>query len=154
MSYSPAYTQAIAITVSISAQNILRDIQWVSAASLSETLGIPKPTVVNITSRLVSAGLLESKEGKNGGLRFCKSPSQVNLLHIMEAIERKRSLFHTDLAAKANRPEINDARRIVLSCFQSAEKSMKHALAEVTIDHFIRHHRQKRDQCRKTTENR
>jgi hypothetical protein len=59
----------------------------------------------------------------------------------MEAIERKRSLFHTDPAANANRPEINDSRRIVLSCFQSAEKNMKHALAEVTIYHFIRHHR-------------
>jgi len=95
----------------------------------------------------------KSKEGKNGGLRFCASPSRVSLLDIMEAIERKRSLFFTDLAAHYNRPEINEARRIVLSCFQSAEKNMKNALAEITIDHFIQDHRQKKDQCRTGSEN-
>lgn len=134
MSYSLAYTQAIAIMTSIGAQNKLRKIDWVSAASLAETLSIPKPTVVNIVTRLIASGLLESREGKNGGVRLAKDAGTVSLLDVFEAIERKRPLFSTELPANPDRKEIVEARWRVIKSFQNAEAKMKEALAEVRLD--------------------
>lgn len=134
MSYSLAYTQAIAVMTSIGAQNNLRKIDWVSAASLAETLSIPKPTVVSIATRLIASGLLESREGKNGGVRLAREAGTISLLDVFEAIERKRPLFSTELPANPDRREIVEARWRVIKSFQNAEARMKEALAEVRLD--------------------
>lgn len=134
MSYSLAYTQAIAVMTSIGAQNKLRKIDWVSAASLAETLSIPKPTVVSIMTRLIASGLLDSREGKNGGVRLAKDAGTISLLDVFEAIERKRPLFCTELPANPDRKEIVEARWRVIKSFQNAEAKMKEALAEVKLD--------------------
>src|SRR4030042_89732 len=117
MSYAPAYTQSIALMVSIGAQALLRNIVWVPASSLAETLGIPRPTVVNILSRLVAAGLLESREGKSGGVRVARHPGATNLRAVLGAVERRRPLFNTDLPADPSRTEIMEARRLVMESF-------------------------------------
>jgi Rrf2 family protein len=126
-----AFTQAIALMISIGAQNRIKQIEWVSAANLAELLSIPRPTVVNIITRLLASGLLESKEGNKGGVRLAKAAADVTLLDIFEAIERKRPLFRTDLAVKN---ESNEARRKVMENFQTAEDKMKQALAGVRLD--------------------
>ncbi len=133
MSYSLAYTQAIAVMTSIGAQNKLRKIDWISAASLAETLSVPKPTVVSIVTRLIASGLLESREGKNGGVRLAKDAGTISLLDIFEAIERRRPLFNTELPANPARKEIVEARWRVIQSFQNAEVKMKEALAEVRL---------------------
>ena len=134
MSYSLSYTQAIAVMTSIGAQNKLRKIDWVSAAALAETLSIPKPTVVSIVTRLIASGLLESREGKNGGVRLAREAGTISLLDVFEAIERKRPLFSTELPANPDRREIVEARWRVIKSFQNAEAKMKEALAEVRLD--------------------
>ncbi len=134
MGYSLAYTKAIAVMTSIGAQNKLRKIDWVSAAALAETLSMPKPTVVSIVTRLIASGLLESREGKNGGVRLAKDAGTISLLDIFEAIERKRPLFNTELPANPSRKEIVEARWRVIKSFQKAEAKMKQALAEVRLD--------------------
>lgn len=134
MSYSLAYTQAIAVMTSIGAQNTLRKIDWVSAASLAETLSMPKPTVVSIVTRLIVSGLLESREGRNGGVRLARNAGTISLLDVFEAIERKRPLFNTELPANPDRKQIVEARWRVIESFQNAEARMKEALAEVRLD--------------------
>jgi Rrf2 family protein len=134
MSYSLAYTQAIALMISIGAQNAIKKIEWVSASSLVETLSIPRPTVVSIVTRLIASGLLESREGKNGGVRLKTTAATISLLDIFEAVERKRPLFNTDLPVNSERNEIVEARRRVIMSFHAAEAKMKEALAEVKLD--------------------
>src|SRR4030042_1785837 len=134
MSYAPAYTQSIALMVSIGAQALLRNIVWVPASSLAETLGIPRPTVVNILSRLVAAGLLETREGKSGGVRLVRDAGSISLSDVFEAVERRRPLFNTDLPADPSRTEIMEARRLVMESFAKAEAKMKDELAGVALD--------------------
>jgi Rrf2 family protein len=134
MSYSLAFTQAIALMISIGAQNQIKQIEWVSAANLAELLSIPRPTVVNILTRLLASGLLESKEGNKGGVRLAKASADLTLLDIFEAIERKRPLFRTDMAVTNKSNEAREARRKVVESFQAAEDKMKQALAGVQLN--------------------
>jgi len=58
-------------------------------------LSIPKPTQSVIFNNLIRTGILESKEGINGGVRFAKNAGQITLLDILIAIENQKSLFQT-----------------------------------------------------------
>jgi Rrf2 family protein len=119
--------------ISVGAQIRIKQAEWVSAAYLAESLSIPRPTVANILSRLLAAGLLESKEGNKGGVRLAKAAETVSLLNIFEAIERKRPLFRTDMAVGNENNESREARRKVMESFRAAEEQMKQALAGVQL---------------------
>ncbi|MBN2352333.1 MAG: Rrf2 family transcriptional regulator [Spirochaetales bacterium] len=134
MSYSLAYTQSIAVLICVGARNELLRIERVPAAYLAETLGIPRSTVVGILTRLVAAGLLESREGKKGGVRLTRPAKAITLLDVFDAIERKRPLFSSDLPADPDRKEIVEARRRVLECFAAAEAAVRKTLSSVTIN--------------------
>jgi Rrf2 family protein len=133
MSYSLAYSQAIAVLISIGAKMRFQGAEWVSASAISEALGIPRPTVTSILSRLLASGIIESKEGKQGGVRLLKAPEAISLLHVFDAIERKRPLFRGDLALGKRTPEILAAGKKVMGSFAKAEKLMRGSLAEVRL---------------------
>jgi Rrf2 family protein len=133
MSYSLGFTQAIGIMISIGAQVLFKQKEWVSSLMLSETLGIPRPTVANLLSRLLSAGLVESKEGVQGGVRLAKPAEQISLLDIFQAIEQKKPLFRTDFRAIQNTPESSIAREKVLKSFSMVEENLKNTLASVRL---------------------
>ena len=134
MSYSLAYTQAIALMISIGAQNLFKGMEWVSAGFLSESLSVPRPTVVNILSRLLAAGLLESKEGNRGGVCLGRPAERITLLDIFEAIERKRPLFRLDMTVRNDTDEVRASRHKVAESFEAAETNMRNTLAEVRLD--------------------
>ena len=97
LSYSLAFTQAIAITLRIGVSNQYNIDEYVSTKELSNLLNIPKPSVVSILSKLSNSGLLKTKEGIKGGFMLTKKPSEVTLLEIFQSIESKKNLFRTDI---------------------------------------------------------
>jgi Rrf2 family protein len=134
MSYSLAFTQAVAVMISIGAGNLFKDIEWVSAAVLSASLAMPRPTVANILGKLLAAGLVESKEGNRGGVRLAVQSSHITLLDIFDAIESKKPLFRTDIALHAKGTEVEAATRKVAVSFLKAEMKMKEELKKIKLD--------------------
>lgn len=58
-----------------------------SAEEISKELKVPKEFVSKVLQTLTYKGIVGSKKGKNGGFYLAKSPSNVYLIDIIEAID-------------------------------------------------------------------
>ena len=58
-----------------------------SATVLAEATGIPLPTTQKLLGKLASAGLFESARGGGGGFVLTRSPAQISLADVVEAVE-------------------------------------------------------------------
>lgn len=95
MAYSLSFSKSILVLAFISDKIRRGETEYISTKVMSELLNIPKPTLSVIFKNLIRAGILESKEGINGGVRFAKDAEQILLLDILVAIENQKSLFQT-----------------------------------------------------------
>jgi len=74
MSYSLSFSKAILVVIFISDKIRQGQYEFLSTKLISEVLNIPKPTLVKILQNLSIAGIIETKEGKQGGIRLIKKP--------------------------------------------------------------------------------
>lgn len=58
-----------------------------SAAELAERAGLEPPTVSKVLRPLAQAGLVEGFRGAHGGYRLTRSPRDISLIEIVEAME-------------------------------------------------------------------
>jgi FeS assembly SUF system regulator len=63
-----------------------------TARSLSEETGIPGPTVIKLLKILTAAGLAHSTQGRHGGYALARTPDEISLTEIIEAIEGQIAL--------------------------------------------------------------
>jgi Rrf2 family protein len=93
--------------------------------------------LVKILQSLTADGIIETKEGKFGGIRLIKDPSNISVLEILNAIEKGKSLFNTtfDIKAKGQRPD--KAQISLLDLFSEAENKMKEELGKKTIAQIL-----------------
>ena len=63
------------------------DDEMFSAKVLHETLGIPWQYLRQLLTSLSKDGFISSTQGRNGGFRLNKSPEQISLADIVEAVE-------------------------------------------------------------------
>ncbi|HAB52550.1 MAG TPA: Rrf2 family transcriptional regulator [Ignavibacteriales bacterium] len=137
MSYSLSFSKAILVVIFISDKTRQNQFEFLSTGSLSEILNIPKPTLVKILQSLTAEGIIETKEGKFGGIRLIKDPSNISVLEILNAVEKGKSLFNTtfDIKAKGHRPD--KAQMSLLNLFGVAENKMKEELGKKTIAQIL-----------------
>lgn len=137
MAYSLSFSKSILVLAFISDKIRRGETEYISTKVMSELLNIPKPTLSIIFNNLIRAGILESKEGINGGVRFAKNAEQITLLDILTAIENQKSLFQTsfELKAKSKRPE--SLKKAVVKALNSVEEEMKTALSKTTLKDIL-----------------
>ncbi|MFN8417064.1 MAG: Rrf2 family transcriptional regulator [Cytophagaceae bacterium] len=137
MSYSLSFSKGILVVIFVSDKIRQGQYDYLSTASISEILNIPKPTLVKILQSLSSAGILETKEGKSGGVRLIKKPSQVTVLDVFNALEAGKPLFQTsfDINAKGKRPD--KAQNLLQKMFKESETAMKNTLSQKSIEDLL-----------------
>jgi Rrf2 family protein len=104
---------------------------------MSDLLDIPKPTLAVIFNNLIRAGILESKEGINGGVRFAKDPEKITLLDILLAIENQKSLFQTNFELKAKSKRPDSVKKAVIDKLINVEDVMKKELKKTTLKDIL-----------------
>lgn len=137
MSYSLSFTKSILVVIFISDKIRQNQFEFLSTADISKYLSIPKPTLVKILQNLNMANIVETKEGKLGGIRLMKDPSNITVLEILEAMERGKPLFQTsfNILAEGKRP--NNAQKSIKNVLEDAEGTMKNELSKKTIAEIL-----------------
>jgi Rrf2 family protein len=137
MSYSLSFTKSILVVIFISDKIRQNQFEFLSTAEISKYLSIPKPTLVKILQNLNSANIIETKEGKQGGIRLIKEPSKITVLEILEAMEKGKPLFHTsfNILAEGKRP--NNAQQSIKAILNDAENQLKNELSKKTIAEIL-----------------
>jgi len=59
----------------------------VAAAAIAKEMTIPGDYISKVIQALSRAGLVESVPGRNGGARLARSPSDLSMLEIIEAVD-------------------------------------------------------------------
>jgi Rrf2 family protein len=137
MSYSLSFTKSILVVIFISDKIRQNQFEFLSTADISKYLSIPKPTLVKILQNLNQAKIIETKEGKLGGIRLMKDPSKITVLEIFEAMEKGKPLFQTsfNILAEGKRP--NNAQKSIKNILAGAENHLKNELSQKTIGEIL-----------------
>lgn len=64
-----------------------QDEVMLSAAEIADRTGISQPATAKIMKLLAQAGLVQAARGKDGGYLLTRSPEQVSIVQIIEAME-------------------------------------------------------------------
>ncbi|MFI5137245.1 MAG: RrF2 family transcriptional regulator [Sphingobacteriales bacterium] len=137
MAYSLSFSKSILVLVFISDKTRRGETEFISTKVMSELLNIPRPTLTVILSNLMRAGILQSKEGVNGGVRMAKHEDKITLLDLLLAIENEKPLFQTeyDLNVSGKRPD--NAKKTVNSILKNIETTMKNDLKKTTLKDIL-----------------
>lgn len=137
MSYSLSFTKSILVVIFISDKIRQNQFEFLSTTDISKYLSIPKPTLVKILQNLNMANIIETKEGKQGGIRLMKKPSEITILEIFEAMEKGKPLFQTsfNILAEGKRP--NNAQRSIKNILTDAENLLKNEMSKKTIGEIL-----------------
>ena len=73
---------AVRITGCLSAEN-----KRIDAKNISERTGVSLRFALKILRKLVSAGLVKSYKGMQGGYELAKAPSEITMLDVIETVE-------------------------------------------------------------------
>jgi len=66
----------------------------VATATISQVEGIPLPFLTKVISRLATAGLVVTSRGMGGGVALARSPDEITLLQVIEAVDGPVVLNH------------------------------------------------------------
>jgi len=137
MSYSLSFTKSILVVVFIADKVRQKQFEFLSTADISKYLSIPKPTLVKILQNLNMANIIETKEGKNGGIRLMKDPSKITVLEILNAMERGKPLFQTtfNILSEGKRPD--NAQKSIKTILNNAENQLKNELSKKNIAEML-----------------
>jgi len=107
---------------------------YVSATTLSQELGLPTNFLRRICSTLIKGKILETREGKSGGVRLIKSPTDVTVLQLIELFDGKPELSNCTFRKKIcpNRKTCVLRKRIL-----GIEKIVAREFATITIQTLI-----------------
>lgn len=110
--------------------------------AISGILRVSDSYLKKIIRKLVVAGILTSSASKRGGLSLKKSPEQITLLDIYQAIEGSKPFFNTsdiiDTFTRFNDTYFLEKGTQALSYFTEAENAYKKVLQSYTIAELIR----------------
>jgi Rrf2 family protein len=137
MAYSLSYSKSILVLAFISDKIRRGETEYISTKVMSEVLNIPRPTLSVIFNNLIRAGILESKEGINGGVRFAKNAEKITLLDILNAIENQKSLFQTSFELKVRSKRPDDLKKAVIEALNNVEDIMKTTLNKTTLKDIL-----------------
>ncbi len=108
----------------------------VDAKKISENTGVTLRFSLKILRKLVSSKIVKSYKGANGGYELNKSPSNINLLEVMESVDchviMNKCLENEDMCSHPN----------VCHCktrnvFLEISNDIKDKLSKVTFDKLV-----------------
>lgn len=137
MAYSLSFSKSILVLVFISDKTRRGETEFISAKVMSELLNIPKPTLSVILSNLMRAGILQTKEGVNGGVRMAKAENKITLLDLLIAIENEKPLFQTDYELNVTGKRPDNAKKMVNAILKQVEKTIKDDLKKTTLKSIL-----------------
>jgi len=108
--------------------------QGISARELSERTGIPQPTVVKLLKTLLKAGLLVSQRGTKGGYALARTPGEIPVSAVIEALEGPLAITECNVPGSCEHEKMCPAR----PNWTAVNAVIHEALARLTLAEMTR----------------
>ncbi len=106
----------------------------ISARELSARTGIPQPTVVKLLKTLLKAGLLVSQRGTKGGYSLARTPEEVPVSTVIEALEGPLAITECSVPGSCEHERLCLAR----PNWTAVNQVIQEALSKVTLAEMTR----------------
>ena len=126
MKLTHASSYAVHAVVYMATEKVSRPI---ASHHIAEAQGIPERFLLKVLKPLVSAGVLYSSRGPNGGYALARTPSEITLLDIVEAVDG-RIRGHVSFSPARNDEKLH--RHLEQICNDNADQ-LRSQLKKVTI---------------------
>lgn len=111
--------------------------EWISSAHLARSLNINPVLVRKELIDLKAAGFIESKEGKNGGVRLAKPADQIRLSEIFSAIKGKDHILKfSKNKGNPNCPIGSQIKNKLEDLYQEMDQLILQSLSKMTLEEF------------------
>lgn len=101
--------------------------------SICSRRDLPRQYLVKIFASLARAGLVTPVRGKNGGYLLARSPEQINLLQVIEAVEGPLALNY----CQQNPSQCDEQQCPIRSVWDELQDTMRTKLGEMTLAHCM-----------------
>ena len=108
-----------------------------SASVLADDTGVPLPTAQKLMGKLAAAGLLHSVRGAGGGFVLARSPADVSLADMVEAVEGPIAMTQCSGSDEASDCAL-DAMCRVKPHMSIVSNAVRGALAAVSLEQLAR----------------
>lgn len=106
-----------------------------TGAELASATGVPPAFLPQVIGDLVRAGIVANRRGRNGGYRLGRTPSDVSLLDVVEAVEgdgrRRTCVLRGGPCRRDGACDVHDA-------FFRAQEALFGTLSAVSLDDIVR----------------
>nr|WP_301907211.1 Rrf2 family transcriptional regulator [uncultured Anaerostipes sp.] len=113
----------------------------VKSYTLSDRLGLSDSYLKKIMRQLVVAKLVDSEAGKKGGFVLKRTPENISLLDVFEAIEGTSPFLSTtnlvDKVFPKEKALAHEKEQQIVSVFNQAEQAYRCQLSQFTLQHVI-----------------
>jgi len=111
--------------------------EWQSSSSIASSININAVSVRKEVAVLKSGNLIESKEGKKGGIRLLKKDKEIYLSEIFKLIKGKEHV----LSFSSNEPDLscrvgNQINKNLITIMTSIDNSILQELRKYTLEDF------------------
>ncbi len=137
MSYSLSFSQSLYIVLFVASKIEQQQFEFISTQQIADTLNIPPSSSSVVLRRLKKAGLIEAREGVNGGVRLAKRPEEITVLDIFNAVEGAGAMFQTTINLAITGDKATRVQQTVVDVLTHAEDQMKQSLRSVTVKNLM-----------------
>lgn len=130
---SKASTYAILAVIEI-ARRQQRGQGGVQAREIAECLQIPAAYGAKVMTQLARANILRSDRGPRGGFRLARSPDEIDMLEIVEAVD---GLIGADAGIDPQSPETGGVMPGIDAVFAGVAEQARERLRQHTIARFV-----------------
>ncbi|RFM26306.1 Rrf2 family transcriptional regulator [Deminuibacter soli] len=111
--------------------------EWISSEFLAGSININPVLVRKELLNLREFGLIESKEGKNGGSRLAKPAKTILLSQVYQAVKQNNALLGN--AKNTPNPDCAVGRQVsqhLDNLYEEAERALEKQLGQTTLQQF------------------
>lgn len=102
---------------------------------IAEATLVPKPYLSKVIQGLCGAGILQSKRGVGGGVALVKSPAELTILDVVNAVEPIARIRHCPLGLKAHGTRLRPLHKRMDNALAMVEAAFRQTtLAEVLAE--------------------
>ncbi len=104
---------------------------FLSARAIAKEQGVPYPFLRRILNTLIKNGLVESREGRQGGFKIKKAPAKISIITIINIFQGKVQLSDCMFRRKICS---NRTRCVLRKEIKRIEKIVNHEFVNITIE--------------------